>query len=79
LARQKKKLSVSQMVAKKSRQKEFMTIMINGKQKSVRRPLTIDGEDVDEFLLKNADPIWLLQNEMYEYIKPDIFEEQYES
>ena len=43
-----------------------MTIFINGKQKRVRRPPTINGMDVDEFIRRNADPIWLLQNEMYE-------------
>ena len=24
--------------------------------------------DIDEFILKNADSIWLLQNKMWEYI-----------
>ena len=43
-----------------------MTIFINGKQKRVRRPPTIDGMNVDEFTRRNADPIWLLQNEIYE-------------
>ncbi|MGO9611413.1 MAG: hypothetical protein ACLPX5_00040 [Dissulfurispiraceae bacterium] len=45
-----------------------MTIFINGKQKRVKRPPTIDGEDVDEFIRRNADPIWLHQNEMWEYM-----------
>jgi hypothetical protein len=43
-----------------------MTIFINGKQKRVRRPETIDGIPVDEFIMHNADPIWLHQNEMWE-------------
>lgn len=38
---------------------------MNGKQKRVRRPETIDGMDADEFILRNADPIWLHQNEMW--------------
>jgi len=42
-----------------------MTIFINGKQKRVRRPPTIDGISVHEFILRNADPIWLHQNEMW--------------
>ena len=25
---------------------------------------------VDEFVLQNADPIWLQQNEMWEYMQP---------
>ena len=32
--------------------------------------LTIDGMDVDELILRNADPIWLHQNEMWELIDP---------
>ena len=46
-----------------------MTIFLNGKQKRVKRPVTIDGMDVDEFIRRNADPIWLHQNEMWEYIE----------
>ena len=45
-----------------------MTIFIHGKQKRVRRPLTIDGMDVDEFIMRNADPIWLHQNGLWEYL-----------
>ena len=43
-----------------------MTIFINGKQKRVKRPPTIDGIPVEEFVRRNADPVWLLENEMYE-------------
>jgi hypothetical protein len=46
-----------------------MYIFINGKQKRVRRPPTIDGMDVDEFIRNNADPLWLHQNEMWELIE----------
>jgi len=45
-----------------------MTIFVNGKLKRVKRPVTIDGMDVDEFIRRNADPIWLHQNEMWEYM-----------
>jgi hypothetical protein len=45
-----------------------MTIFVNGKQKRVKRPPTIDGMDVDEFIRINADPIWLHQNEMWELL-----------
>jgi hypothetical protein len=41
---------------------------MNGKQKRILRPPTIDGMDVDEFIRQNADPVWLHQNEMWEYI-----------
>jgi len=73
MAKQKKKLTAAQKEAKKKRQQEYMFIFINGKQKRVRRPVTIDGMDVDEFIRNNADPIWLHQNEMWEYMEP--FEE----
>ena len=45
-----------------------MTIFMNGKQKRVKRPATIDGMDADDFIRNNADPIWLHQNEMWEYM-----------
>ena len=45
-----------------------MTVFINGKQKRVRRPPTIDDMNVEEFIRNNADPLWLHQNAMWEYI-----------
>ena len=68
MAKRKKKLSPAQKAAKKKRQNEYMTIFVHGKQKRVKRPPTIDGIDVDEYIWRNADPIWLHQNEMWEYI-----------
>jgi hypothetical protein len=68
MAKQKKKLSPAQKAAKKKRQQEYMTVFMNGKQKRVKRPVTIDGMDVDDFIRNNADPIWLHQNEMWEYM-----------
>ena len=53
-----------------------MTIFIGGKQKRVRRPPTVDGMDVDEFIRRNADPIWLLQNEMWEELDAYYREER---
>jgi len=55
---------------------EFMTIFLNGKQKRVRRPPTIDGIDLDDFIKMNADPVWLHQNEMWEYMDCEEPEEQ---
>ena len=66
---QKKKLSFEQQALKKARQKKFMTVFINGKQKRVRKPDTIDGLTTEEFIKANADPMWLHQNEMWEYIE----------
>lgn len=69
MGKQKRKLTAREKVEKRKRQREFMIIFINGKQKQVRRPPTIDGIPVDEFIRANADPIWLLQNEMWEYME----------
>jgi hypothetical protein len=69
----KRKRTSAEKAAKKRRQKEYMTIFVNGKQKSVKRPPTIDGMDVEEFILRNADPIWLHQNEMWEYISDNAY------
>jgi len=73
MTKKKKKLTPAQKVAKKKRQKEYMTVFMNGKRKRVKRPQTIDGMDVDEFIRNNADPIWLHQNEMWEYIEPEEY------
>jgi hypothetical protein len=64
----KRKLTAEQREAKRRRRAEFMTIFVNGKQKRVRRPPTIGGMDVDEFIRRNADPLWLHQNELWEYM-----------
>jgi 16S rRNA U516 pseudouridylate synthase RsuA-like enzyme len=71
MAKQKRKLTPAQKAAKKKRQKECMTVFINGKQKRVKRPPTIEGMDVDEFIRLNADSIWLHQNEMWEYMETE--------
>jgi hypothetical protein len=67
-----KKLTPAQKRARKraraKRREMYEWIFINGKQVKVRRPPTIDGMDEDEFIRKNADPIWLHQNEMWEYM-----------
>lgn len=68
MPKRKRKLTAAEKAEKKRRRKEYMTIFINGKQKRVKRPPTIDGMDVDEFIRRNADPIWLHQNEMLEYM-----------
>lgn len=66
MSKQKRQLSAAEKAEKKRRRREYMTIFINGKQKRVKRPPTIDGIPVDEFVRLNADPVWLLENEMYE-------------
>lgn len=79
MARVKKKLTAAQKRAKKKakaeRQKKYMWVFMNGKQVRVKRPPTIDGIPVDEYIQQNADPIWLHQNEMWEYIDQDQYQE----
>ncbi len=56
MKKRKRKLTSGEKVEKKRRQKEYMTIFINGKQKRVKRPPTIDGMDVDEFIAEMQTP-----------------------
>ena len=69
MAKMKRKLTAREKAEKARRKREFMTIFIHGKMKRVRRPQQIDGMDADEFIRRNADPLWLHQNEMWEYVK----------
>jgi len=75
MSKAKKKLTIAQKRARKKakaeRQKKYMWVFMNGKQVKVKRPPTIDGMDVDEYIQQNADPIWLHQNEMWEYIQTE--------
>ena len=68
----KKKLTAAQKKAKREtkleRQKKYMWVFMNGKQVRVKRPPTIDGIPQDEWIEKNADSIWLHQNEMWEVL-----------
>ena len=66
MAKKKRKLTAREKAEKARRKREFMTIFILGKMKRVRRPQQIDGIDADEFIRRNADPLWLHQNEMWE-------------
>ena len=58
-------MTAAEKAEKKRREKEYMTILVDGKQKRVKRLPTIDGIDIDEFIRRNADPVWLPQNEMW--------------
>lgn len=53
-----------------------MTVFMNGKQKRIKRSPTIECMDADEFVRRNADPIWLHQNEMWEHIDQNKEEEK---
>jgi len=58
----KKPLTAAQRADRKRRKAEFMTVFINGGKKRVRRPPMIEGLPADEFIRRNADPIWLHQH-----------------
>ncbi len=68
MAKVKKKLTMAQKRAKKARQQQYETVFINGKQLRIKRPPMVEGMTVDEFIMTNADPLWLHQNEMWELI-----------
>jgi hypothetical protein len=69
MGKRKRKLTAAEKAEKKRRREMYMTIFVGGKQKRVRRPPTVDGIPVEEFIRRNADPIWLHQNEMWELIE----------
>jgi hypothetical protein len=71
----KRKRTPAEKLARKLRKEKFMFVFVNGRQKRVRRPETIDGMPVDEFIARNANPIWLHQNEMWELMPIDSEEE----
>lgn len=68
MAKARKKLSAAQKRAKRERKKQFETVFMNGKQVRVRREPTIDGIPVDQFIEENADPLWLHQHGMWEFM-----------
>lgn len=76
MAKPKKKFTAAQRAEKKRRKKEFMTVFMNGKQVRVRRPPTVDGMDVENFIRQNADPIWLHHHGYHEILHERDMEEQ---
>ena len=69
--KQKRKLTAAEKRARRERKRNSMIIFINGKQKRVPRPPTIDGLPVDEFIARNADPIWLHEHGLWEMMTPE--------
>ena len=67
----KRRLTAAEKRARRERKQKFMTIFIGGKQKRVPRPPLIDGLPVDEWIARNADPIWLHQQGLWELMPPD--------
>jgi hypothetical protein len=66
----KRKRTAAEKRARRERRKKTMMVFMNGKQVRVPRPQLIEGMPVDEFIARNADPIWLHQNELWEYMTP---------
>ena len=83
MAKIKKKLTAAQKKLKKEakmeRQKKYMWVFMKGKQVRVKRPPTIEGIPQDEWIERNADPIWLHQNEMWEVLDARKAEEHSEN
>lgn len=75
MAKVKKKLTPTQKKAKRAAkeewQKKYQWVFMNGRQVRIKRPPKVDGMSVDEFMMRNADPIWLHQNEMWGLIPVD--------
>ena len=66
--KQKRRLSAAEKAARKARRNKYVFVLINGKQKRVLREPTVDGLPLEEYILRNADPIWLHINGMWEYL-----------
>lgn len=69
----KRKLTAAEKKAKQERQKKYEWIFINGKQVRVKREPEIDGMPQDEWIRQNADPIFLVQNGLWEHFDPEYF------
>jgi hypothetical protein len=67
----KRKRTAAENRARRGPKKKFMTIFINGRQKRIPRPPLVDGLPIEEFLARNADPIWLHENGLWELMTPD--------
>jgi hypothetical protein len=68
MAKQKQKLTQAQKAERRRRKREFITVFVRGKMKRIPRPPTVDGMSVEDFVLQNADPIWLHQQRLWEYM-----------
>lgn len=71
MAKRKRKLTAAERRVRRERKKKSMTIFVNGKQKRVPRPPTVDGLSVEEFLARNADPVWLHKHGLWDFIIAD--------
>ena len=65
-----RKRTAAEKKARRERKRKYKIIFVNGKQKRVKREPLIDGLSVDEFIARNADPIWLHENGLW-HLMPD--------
>ncbi len=72
MGKRKRKLTVAEKAEKRRRRELYQSVFVGGKMKRIRRPPTVDGMDAEEFIRRNADPVWLHQNEMWEHIQDDV-------
>ena len=72
MAKVKKKFTTAQKLARKKtkeeNRKKCLWVFLNGKQVKIKRPPMIEGIDAEKYIQQNADPIWLHQNGMWEFI-----------
>jgi hypothetical protein len=66
----KRKLTAAERRARRERNRNYVMVFVGGKQKRVPREPMVEGLPVDEFIARNADPIWLHQDELWE-LMPD--------
>ena len=71
MAKKKRKLTAKQKAARKAKREQYETVFVNGKQKRIKKPPTIDGMNVDEFIQENADPIFLHQESLLELLNDE--------
>ena len=71
MAKPKRRRTSAEKRASRERKEKYMTIFINGRQKRVPRPQLIQGLPVEEFIARNADPIWLHENGLWEFMTSD--------
>jgi predicted RNase H-like HicB family nuclease len=58
MGKRKRRLTAAEKAEKKRKKAEFQTVFVGGKMKRVRRPPTIEGMSVEEFIRRNPDPIF---------------------
>jgi len=71
MGKRQRRLTAAEKAEKRRRRELYGFVFVGGRMKRVRRPPMIDGMDADEFIRRNAGPIWLHQNDMWEHIQVD--------